>query len=580
MRSAALVAILLLPLASAQWLLEDPSGDVEVSSYNNSVTAPGNWQAVDLLGLAIVEEPQDLLFTVDIAGWPDCEGGQCANAGDLRSYFQYGALAYYVQQGVDAFGNAYGRLNSVEPGGVDGPPIAIGLSAVRDVAESTVTVSVPRELIVDEAGTPPIKGRMLTKILTRSYSQFSLGGPDLTGSGSDDMFVTRDQMGFDAPANFTFTLGGSSNSGPMVASSSVPYRASNGGAATYRYGIALEYTGQEPIRADMRMEGLPAGWSFQRPNGTLPLGAGGSSVRFDILIETPSGHQHGGTETFELVIEDVANKDTWARVELGVHYLSVPQPAGHHPTMWLHTLTDGTIATAAATFGSDTDRIWMNTLEDDPGDEGVPIVGQEGFGGFQEQTTRWSVCMIPNLRLGLDFDLERTGQLEIQVGATAPHLGVEVTGRLLHVAGPEPLNFCDPSMYNQREQIELVTFDGGDQKDITNSVEAFTLTGTPLPASDYVTYQEGAQLVLELVATFSGGDPGPDGLALYPGGKLDLPLLEYYDARPAGLVGGEVAGNDTDLGDFGDEAAEPKESPAGWLIVPILLALLARRRIG
>ncbi len=577
MRLALVLAVLLVPLASAQWLLEDPAGDVEASSYNNSSGAPGNWQAVDLLALGIVEEPEDLLFTVDIEGLPDCEGGQCINAGDLRTYFQYGELGYYVQQGVDALGNAYGQLHSVTPGGVDGPAIATNLGATLDIQDSSVTAKVPRDLIVDEAGTPPIKDRSITHILTRSYSQFSFGGPDVTNSGSDDMLVIRDQMGFDAPANFTFQFGGSTFQGTLQALSPAPFRASNGGAATYRYDINLLHTGDAETTLDIKVEGLPQGWSFQRPNGTLTVGPA-TQKDFAVLIHTPSGHQHGGSDVFHIAITDAGDKANWARVELGVHYLSVPQPAGHHPTLWLHSLSDGTIATATALFGNDGGRIWMNTLEEDPGDEQVPIVGQEGVGGFQAQTTRWSICMIPNLRLGLDMDLSQTGRLEVPIGGTAPHTGVQLTGRLLHIAGPEPLDFCDPSLYNRRDQAEIARFDGGATQDILNNVQSFTLTATPLPAGDYIPYEPGAQLVLELEATFTGGDPGPGGLAIHPGGRLDLPLLEYYDASPPGLIGGQIAGNGTDIGTFEDEPAEAKESPVGWFLLPLLLAILAKRR--
>lgn len=577
MRATLLLTVLLLPMASAQWLLEDPSGDVEVSSYNNSAGAPGNWQAVDLLAVGIIEEPEDLLFTVDIEGFPDCEGGQCANAGDLRTYFQYGELAYYVQQGVDPLGNAYGQLHSVQPGGVDGPAIATNLGAVKDIEASTVTARVPRELIVDEAGTPPAKDRTLTHIITRSYSQFSLGGPDFTNSGSDDMLVTRDQMGFDAPANFTFQFGGSTSSGTLYGMSPAPFRASNGGEATYRYAVELHNTGNTSTAVTMNIQGLPSGWTFARPNGTLTIEPGAQTL-FNILIHTPSGHQHGGSDVFHLFVEDQSDDANWARIELGVHYLSVPQPAGHHPTLWLHTLTDGTVATAAAAFGGDDGRIWMNTLENDPGDEQIPVVGQEGPGGFLGQTTRWSICMIPNLRLGLDMDLERTGSLAVTLGATAPHIGVQVTGRLLHIGGPEPLDFCDPGFYNGRVQALIATLDGSGAKDVTSGQQSFDLTLTPLPAGDYIPFEEGAQLVLELEATFTGGDPGPGGLSLYPGGRMDLPLLEYYDARPAGLIGGEEEIVEVPLGSFDEAPAETKQSPATWVVAPVLIAILARRR--
>ncbi len=577
MRLALFAIILLTPMASAQWLLEDPSGDVEVSSYNNSTPAPGNWQAVDLLAMGIEETPDELLFTVDIAGLPDCPTGQCANAGDLRTYFQYGELAYYVQQGIDGLGNAYGQLHSVEPGGVDGPAIDPRLGAMADLEASTVTARVPRDLIVDETGAPPTKARSLTDILTRSYSQFSLGGPDVTNSGSDDMLVTRDQMGFDAPANFTFIFGGSTSSGTLQALSPAPFRASNGGAATYQYTIDVLHTGGADAALDITVEGLPSGWSFHRPNGTLTIGAQ-ATTSFPVLIETPSGHQHGGSDVFHVLLQDQADDDNWARVELGVHYLSIPQPAGHHPTMWLHSLSDGTYTEVSAAFGDDGGRIWMNTLEEDPGDEGVPIVGQEGPQGFADQTTGWSVCMIPNLRLGLDMDLSRTGSFEGSIGATAPHMGVELTGRLLHVGGPEPLNFCGPQMYRSRELMEIAVLDGGAAADITNGVQSFSLTVTPTPAGDYIPYEEGAQLVLELQATFTGGDPGPGGLSLYPGGRLDLPLLEFYDERPAGLIGGQAPVVETPLGTFEEEPVLAKEAPGGWLFLPLLLAVFARRR--
>ncbi len=572
------LVVLMLPLASAapMLILEDPAGDVEVSSWGTGTDAPGDWSAVDILGLYFEETPGDLYVTVDMGGFPTCEANTCSNAGDHRVYFQRGALGYFVQLGLNPLGNAYGVLHSVEPGQVDGPVIDGALGATKDLDATTVTVRVPRELLVDENGAPPTRGETMTHIHQRAYSQFSLGMPDPRGNEDDDFLVTRDRAGFDAMANFTFEFGGAENSGPITIASPAPYRSSNGGAATYLYTLQVQYDGDQAAAFDIDAKGIPVGWTFLRPNGTLTLEPG-AMREFGILIETPSGHQHGGATTFDLQVTQQGDPNVWARLELGVHYLSTPQPAGHHPTLWFHTLTDGTLAQVVATFGSDDGRIWMNTLEDDPGDEDVGVVAQEGFVGFEAQRSTWSICMIPNLRMGLDFDTTRTGTLDVQLGSAGVHQGVRLTGELLHIAGPEPLDFCAPQLYRDREHTVLATMEDDGLRDLIAGQTSIEATVVPTPESDLVPYEEGAQLVMEITATFTGGDPSHDGLRLYEG-RLDLPLLEYHDGRPAGFVGGVVTDPvDQVLEDLEESVAEEKESPAGFL--PVLVAIALARRL-
>lgn len=572
------LALLLMPLAGAEGtlVLEDPAGDVEMSSWGTGTAAVGPWEAVDLLGLAMEEDPDSLFVTIDVGGFPSCEGGQCINAGDVRTYFMHGEAGYYVQQGLDPLGAAYGRLHHWE-GTPDGPVIDRALGAVKDIDETTVTVRVPRAYLIDESGAPPMRGSELTDIHTRSYSQFSLGGQDPRGGEDDDMLVTRDRMGFEDMGNFTFRLGGATSNGPISIQSDAPFRSSNGGAATYRYELTVSYDGQTETRLDFGITGLPAGWTFLRPNGTLNV-LPGEHRDFAILIETPSSHQHGGSDTFDLRIEDVRDPDTWAQIELGVHYLTIPQPAGHHPSLFLHTLTDGLAAQALAAFGNDDGRIWMNTLEDDPGDENVGVVAQEGFGGFQAQRGVWSVCMIPNLRMGLDFDLDRLGEATFKIGSTAPYNQVTLTGELLHIEGREPLDFCAPQLYRNRESTVLATLGDGSPVDLLGSQSDVELVLTPTTESDVVPYSEGAQLVLEIVASYTGGDPTHDGIRLYEG-RLDLPLVEYFDERPPGFVGGAGESINTTLDDLDVAPPAKKQTPLPVIVVmaAILLARVGKR---
>lgn len=566
-------------------LLSDDAGDVEVKLYDNAAAAPGSWGAVDLRSLAMTEDRDFIHVTVGIDAWPDCTGGTCVNAGDLRTHLEYNGAEYVVQQGVNLQGFTYAILNLQNGNSFQLTRMGF-MDSERDEAAVTITAHIPRELLLDGSGAPPRKDASFTDIYTYSYSQFSLGGfnPDDPTGPPTDMLTTEDNMGFDAPATFLLALGGSDASGPVELDSPAPYRASNGGQATYQFALEAIFRGDGEPLFELEFEGVPDAWNVERPNGLLRLPTN-TPAEFSILVETPFGHQHGGSESFVLRIRSIDNPDLWAETELGIHHLSIPQPSGHHPTMYFHSrATAAPFDVVSPVLGGTSGSLYANTLQEDEGDQGVDTQGWTSLPG--QDRFRFAACLEPELLMGVDVNMTLEGLFAATFSSTVPLNDVVLQGRVLHLAPGAPINNCVHSIYQGREETIISTFGPSAPQSVGGST-TFELPVLPDAGGEYIPYASGALLVVEFEISPETipGDTGPNGpltLKMSPGGSITLPLDEYKDARPAGLVGlgaEAPAPAATPEADAFDQEPESKGSPAGFALVPVaLLALLARRR--
>ena len=118
-----------------------------------------------------------------------------------------------------------------------------------------------------------------------------------------------------------------------------------------------------------------------------------------LLASVPFAHVHGGFSAFNLSAASQNDPGSFALLNMGVLHTPIPQPAGHHDTLYLHPdaqggglfsqvfpFTTGVMNTENATPAESTQELSMGGTRDGNG---------------------WTIPLNPQLQMGLDFDLSR-----------------------------------------------------------------------------------------------------------------------------------------------------------------------------
>jgi hypothetical protein len=284
-------------------------------------------------------------------------------------------------------------------------------------------------------------------------------------------------------------------------------------------------------------------------------------------------------------------------VELGVAYTGVPQPAGHHDTLWLHSQQVRHGASGAAlekAIGPDSwSPLWVNAQADDPADEQVSAAPMAG--NLDAHRVHWYAELRPRLAVGLAFT-DGTGQLSLPLRSLQGIEGATLRARVLVMgaggsAGPgEAPYWGDPV-------LELAS---GEAAGLSLPAASAATAVVDLAGSGQrVPFRRDARffLDLELEMPLPAAPTAATLPTLEPGGSIRLPLAEYGEPAGAGKLAGAA---DDDAGDGGpplvvagpgaetDAAttglADGRESPAGVPAIVALglaaLAAMARRRLS
>ncbi len=534
------LVVLLLSTAAATPVAEDDSGDV---SSSLGAPAPGTMAEIDLVSLDVLEDPQAVHLRVGVQDLnDDSEAGMLAVAVELD--FQHNGAHFHIYIGRNnVFGSDeyFSFMSAVDP--ATGRSSGLGqLDLEVDTEEDTFTVSIPRMLLRDGSGAPPFPGRALDDLVVTSYAnRITRGGFNIMGVEAADGHYT-DRMPDDGTARFQFELG-VRQSGVAALASEEPFRASNGEATTYVFKVRASNDGAETAGFRFNASSVPNNWDISLPDGVVEIGAN-RAITVPVIVSTAFAHNHGSTESFILEMEHIQDRSSVGRVELGVHYPLIPQPAGHHDTLWVHALSDeqDPFSLLNAAFGGAGVDAYVNALEDDDRANEPPIPGYRCGFGLQGDTPSptmgycWDLPLDPGLQLGLDFDLLRTGTADLQFSSELPMSAATVSGEVVYRApfegstgDPGPPGGPQP----QPERIVLAIINGSATKDVSSNT-GFELTIHPTPESDFIPYVAGASLsvVLRIEAT-RADNPffGPSTLAptLSSGGRFTLPLNEYAD---------------------------------------------------
>ena len=531
-----LLVLLLAPGATAQSaappveVLQDGTGDLEAEAEGQKAPFDADaYTDMDLTGLTVEERREAFVFTVAVADIkePQEENGE---GGLISVRFRHNDREFDLQIDqnsiVGSFTDAYLLARPVgteEWSWVWYDPEAVSV----DRAGDAFVIAVPREQLADEVGAPPFVGRSLQGFWAESRTLFSGASFfNLNGQGGlvrSPLYI-RDRMPDDGMGTVDVEVRlGLAQVGHLVLHSDDPRRASNGEASTFVFEAYAHNTGGDDDLAVLAAKDVPSGWSVVFPHPVIALEAG-QTATFPVVVSTPFAHQHGSAKTFVVEATSESAPTAVGRVELGLTYLATPQPAGHHDTLYFHSLSGEGFTGTPADEVLGWDRAFMNAAETFDGDEAIPVSGSNGL--YVDDTVYtvygWQVPLDPGLRMGLDFDLEGQAELTVPIKATLAELQATLTAELVLVQGGWWFDEDNPRLATfKAEPVDLLP---GDEK-------TYTLTSPIDPAADLVPYERGQSLVLGIRLTSSRpptflADEAP---VLLPGGSLRLPLFEYHD---------------------------------------------------
>lgn len=525
------------PVAGAV-LLEDPTGDVTFTVQDTPAPVAGTtmYPGADLVSLVMAEERSAILVTLGVAKLPS-EQDPGVDGTVYRVMFSHNGREFLVRFvfTLPALGpEPFGQVMFRDSPAADYDTIW-GSQVLLDRTANTMTMEVPRDLLADADGAAPYPGRLLEGIRVESGANF--------GGGNIQIFVpvgqsyeVQDAMPDDPAAapSLPITLG-VQQTGNARLSSATPFRASNGEATTFIYNVSVVNLSPDNDSFELSATGLPAGYTLVLPVPFVFV-EGEGSAEVPVLFTMPFGHQHGALSSFVLEARSLSDAESVGRIEMGVRFLAVPQPAGHHETVYLHSAAqDGGIGPV---FGFQPG--YMNTVEDDPNDQDANLYNRGlSSNGPGQWAADFSFPLSPGLEMGLDVDPAKVGTVRVPIGTTLPMLQASVEATL-YVVTPSG---DDEEFFFFGEGTVLARMAPTAPVDITGGSVLIEGPLVPEGAGVRIPYQLGNQLFLRVSvqwtgpATFSLANEGP---YVAPGGSAVLPLREWHDAVDAVLstVGG------------------------------------------
>ena len=312
----------------------------------------------------------------------------------------------------------------------------------------------------------------------------------------------------------------------IVASTPHPVRFSNGEATTFHWAVEVRNELPEPV--DLAISSVaPAGIEPKHPAG-LSLEPGETKA-IQVYVPVPFGHQHGSELVVLVVLEGGGER---AEYPLSVHYPATPQPAGHHPTLWLHgKVSNQNAGTSALGDG------WMNAAREDPEATASLLLGLPATcPGEPNGSTAWWFPLKPDLRIGLDADVASQGLLR----GTLEEQQARPAGRLYtSLELFEPATFRFHRDWNTPFEPDEWTASIEVPQALGPSSFPFEVPVLIRPELDRVEPSTQTNLALRIVMCTTTTDPGASLGTASTGGiaanaELHLPLFEFHDVVDLG----------------------------------------------
>lgn len=502
--------------------LEDAAGDVKVGLQGNDVADGSSlYAAVDLLALTIVETQDDVTFRIRVSDLRPDNEETGADGASYDIHFDHNGRMFrvFVQRSLPALLDGLFVLIWFrdDPAAEWSGAWQGGLQGTEDTAGNELVVPIPRQALADAQGAVPFPGRTLDNLQVLGRSTFSGSTIDAGVAQPPFPAYVHDLMpeAGAAPASYAIVVG-EVQSGSARLFSLAPFRASNGEAATFLYAVMASNIGNADATYTLAVQSVPDPLAVTLPVPILALGPG-ETRSIPVLVSTPFFHEHGADKEFLLVMQSTSDPQSTGRLRMGIHYLAVPQPAGHHDTLYLHTRQ-------ALSFGPLSDvEGYLNTLPEDPDDLGERYYFRNGV-SFGSAFAIWRYELSPTLQIGLDVDLNRTGRIQVTIGSLLPLPQLIAQAEVFRGGGP--LGSQERAMVAQTEEVSL-----GDLA--PNSEVTFDAPLMGNASADHLAPGLGHNLYLRIVVRYVGSPvvTGVDQESPYlaPGGLLQLPLNEYQD---------------------------------------------------
>lgn len=448
------------------------------------------------------------------------------------------------------------------------------LTSAEHPATRTFNTTVPWDAITSRTGSNPAPGEPVRLLAGASaWTSLLLGTPhNPFPLGGVDAFVSRDDAAF---PDGTF-LSRPGAVGDLSLSTPMPIRFSNGEATTFVWPLTLTNRGSTDLTATLTVDSgdLPV---LSPPSIQVPAG---NATQFNVSVAVPFGHQHGAQHV--IAVQAEASATQRVRLQLGIDYPAIAQPAGHHPRLYLHVGQSTLFQVKDIAFG-----VWMNTLEE----EGVAdaVIGGDAnavcpraapdLSNLLDWGTLWLVDLQPALRMGLAARVDEPATLDVVLDSLAATPAGAVHAQIFVATGPvEPFDLFQGNRTWGTTPLAAATGPGRTAVHVDIPLAAELARVAPNKASnlylavlvcpDLPPVAGSALTIVGQFASLLEASP----FNLVAGGQLVLPLDEYHDAVPQDLAVDPTSG-----------AAEPdgqarKQSPAPPLLAALALALLLRRR--
>lgn len=525
--------------APTSWtdIAQDPTGDVAFSGTPVPETVAASMDLVKLQASVVAE---NLAFALGVSNLNANTPAADSSAYLLDFLFEGVGYRITIERNVPIPVLSSAIVYSATLAQYD-----MGLATYLDLAElnvtvnaqaSTMAVTFPATLIKGQTGLPARNGSTLENISasSRQLTANSLG-TILAGAGTPPtQGLIADRMPDTGSVTYAIQTIIAATS-QLIVDSPDPIRATNGGPGTFVYPIRATNIGSTSIEVGFTIENLPTSWQVSFVDDVLQVPPGETRTT-SAVVQPPFGHAHGTTTNLTVQARSTADTQVGNNVILQLYYSDPPQPAGHHPQLFIHSFDNQDVAYSTAiepTTGFTNRDLFMNANSEDPRNSGQLVNAESGEGTDHY----WRISMSPALGMGLDFEKSGIGKLQGQLTSsnTMEIPGVKLSAVLL-------LAVAD-------QEIPLASGTNDAPLTIGETPVEFEVQLPVKPESDYIPYTPGSNLILEIHAEFQepGAEIGVTTLNLQPGARLQLPLLEYQDLIPLPQLGHLVVEAPDDL---------------------------------
>lgn len=526
-RTWAVAAVLLVMPSAAAAAWDDPAADHEVgytalSQFDDGsyVWSPGEetgwYPQVDLVGASITEpNAETIRFEVEVAS-KEPEGSEPHEMEYTRYEFRFtyhGQNRSLLMTHIWELDMAVGSLRAM-----DGDRWRTDFSATGNATETGWYVDVPKFDFRDARLVPIRAGDVLEDIRVVSETdQSSTYSPCyMRPENPPHCWKARDAIADGVVLGDYEVVKSPPHVGHLELMAAEPLRSSNGLATTYIFELVLFNLGPEDDRALLAVDEVPQDWQINMP--LLVDVPGESTVPIPVAVTVPFTHLHGNAHFVNITATSQRDPDVLGKQTIGVVWTETPQPAGHHPVLYLH--------------GAD-DHSWMNTLAEDPDGETDArdrASGYSAYFGLQDASYsyRFRVNLDPPLQSGLDFDVSRVVKTSL-----AFEFPVDVEPTIL----VELVRHNETGVTHRIGSAEVAA-------PSTNGIEAYEPDLEVAATADRIPYERDTNLRLDITINFTlegggflpGDDENPAPLLLPEESEVHLPLVEFVELPDEALL--------------------------------------------